>query len=76
MLKIEQDIEADAMYLFLNSQKISYSVELQPDTIILDVTDDGRVVGIELRNVSTLFSNQMEAVPSSHPKGELMYVPA
>jgi uncharacterized protein YuzE len=76
MLKIEQDIEADTMYLFLNSQKISHSVELQPDTIILDVTSDGRVVGIELRNVSTWPSNQMDAVPTSQPRGELMYVPA
>ena len=76
MLKIEQDIEADTMYLFLNSQKISHSVELQLDTIILDVTSDGRVVGIELRNVSTWASNQMEAVPTSQPRGELMYVPA
>ena len=76
MLKIEQDIEADTMYLFLNSQKISHSVELQPDTIILDVANDGRVVGIELRNVSTWISNRMEAVKTSQPVGELMYVSA
>ncbi len=74
MLKIEQDIKADVMYLYLNTKTISHSVELHPDTIILDVSDDGFVVGIELRNVSTWLSETMEPTSRLHPVEELRYM--
>ena len=74
--KIEKDTKSDSMYLYLNDKRISHSVELLRDTIILDIAEDGVVVGIELCDVSTWLSDVVE--PELEPElleiGELVYM--
>ena len=77
-MNIEQDPQSDSMYLHIHGEKqISHSVEFYPDTIILDVAEDGTVVGIECRSVSTWLTEHREPVGPTATTGELVYkVPA
>ena len=74
--KIEKDTKSDSMYLCLNDKRISHSVELLRDTIILDIAEDSVVVGIELCDVSTWLSDAVEPGPGPEPQeiGELVYM--
>jgi hypothetical protein len=62
------------MYLYLSDKKISHSVELRPDTIILDVAEDNTVVGMELRYVSKWLEELLEPVPETPDTGQLVYM--
>ena len=53
MLTITKGSGADTLYVQFSESAISHSVELHPD-IILDVGDNGTVVGIDFQNVSQL----------------------
>ena len=53
MLNITKGSGADTLYVQFSEAAISHSVELHPD-IILDVGDNGTVVGIDFQNVSQL----------------------
>lgn len=50
-MKLEFDLEADAVYLELIDAEVEASQEVQPG-IILDYDLEGRVVGIEVLHVS------------------------
>ena len=71
--KIEKDTKSDSVYLYLNDKRISRSVELLRDTIILDIAEDGVVVGIELCDVSTWVSDTVEPELMPQENGELVY---
>lgn len=60
-MKITYDKEADAMYVELTDKKFSKCKEIDKDTI-LDLDEDGNVIGIELLFVLKRFHNK---VPSS-----------
>ena len=64
--KIKTDAKSDSMYLYLNEKQINHSVELYPDTIILDVAEDQTVVGIELCNISRWLGDPMGFEPEPH----------
>ena len=51
MPNIEKGTSSDSMYVQLSDEPVSYSVELSPD-IIIDVTEDNTVVGIDIQYVS------------------------
>lgn len=50
-MNFEYEPEADALYVRLNTSKIIESEEIQPG-IVLDFDAAGKVVGIEVLNVS------------------------
>lgn len=50
-MKLEYDREADAIYIRLKESKIATTREIE-DNLILDLGDDGKIVGIELLFVS------------------------
>ena len=50
-MKIEYDDKADAMYIYFQSGKYEISKEIA-DGIIVDYTKDGKVIGIEILEVS------------------------
>jgi uncharacterized protein YuzE len=50
-MKIKYDKETDIVYIRLSSQNISESDQEKPG-IILDYSDDGQIVGIEILNAS------------------------
>jgi uncharacterized protein YuzE len=52
-MKIEYDPKADAIYIRLSSGKIVDSDEVWPD-VLLDTDADGRVLGMEMLEVSKL----------------------
>ena len=60
MVKIIKGSSSDSLYFQLTTAKISHSVELHPD-IIIDVADDGQVVGIDVQNVEALRSELQES---------------
>lgn len=51
-MRLKIDKESDALYFRLDETKILESEEVQPG-IILDFDAEGRVVGIEILNLST-----------------------
>lgn len=51
-MRLKVDKESDALYFRLDESAILESEEVQPG-IILDFNADGRVVGIEILNLST-----------------------
>jgi uncharacterized protein YuzE len=51
-MKLKVDKESDALYFRLDESAIVESEEVQPG-IILDFDKDGRVVGIEMLDLST-----------------------
>jgi uncharacterized protein YuzE len=54
-MRLKIDKESDALYLRLDESSIIDSEEVQPG-VILDFNADGKVVGIELLNLSTRMS--------------------
>lgn len=51
-MRLKIDKESDALYLRLDETAIVESEEVQPG-IILDFDEQGRVIGIEILNLST-----------------------
>jgi len=60
-MKITYDKNADAMYVELSNKKFSKCKEIDKSTI-LDLDEEGNVIGIELLFVSKRFPNK---IPSS-----------
>jgi len=50
-MKVSYDREADALYVSLNDERPDGVVEVQ-DEVNLDVTGDGRIIGIEILEAS------------------------
>jgi uncharacterized protein YuzE len=55
-MKVKYDKNLDIMYLSFNDEKI-YESDEEKQGIILDYSADGKVVGIELLNVSQQTAN-------------------
>lgn len=75
MLTIIKGSVADTLYVQFSESAISHSVEMHPD-IILDVGDNGTVVGIDFQNVSHLaaesqgmrgYSQPLPEFPAANP---------
>ncbi len=58
-MKIEYDPKADAMYIRLAAGQVADSDEVRPG-VVLDFDADGRVLGVELLDVSTRTANPRE----------------
>ena len=58
-MKIEYDPKADAMYIRLAAGTVADSDEVRPG-VVLDFDADGRVLGIEMLDVSQLADNPRE----------------
>ena len=58
-MKIEYDPKADAMYIRLLAGEVTESDEVRPG-IVLDFDIDGRVLGIEMLDVSLRTDNPRE----------------
>lgn len=65
-MKIEYDKKADAMYMYLSKKEIKKTVPIN-SSIIVDIDAKGRLVGIELLDVSTQIS--AKALKESIKKG-------
>ena len=59
-LQIEGDTQADAMYICLSELPIAYSKEFSP-TVIGDFSEDGRLIGIDVQEVSGLTPDEGDA---------------
>ncbi|MEK6792420.1 MAG: DUF2283 domain-containing protein [Nanoarchaeota archaeon] len=57
-MKITYDKEADAMYVELTDKKFSKCKEIDKNTI-LDLDEEGNVIGIEILFVSKRFPNKI-----------------
>jgi len=57
-MKITYDKEADAMYVELTDKKFSKCKEVDKNTI-LDLDEEGNVIGIEILFVSKRFHNKI-----------------
>ncbi|MEK7134302.1 MAG: DUF2283 domain-containing protein [Patescibacteria group bacterium] len=51
-MKITYDKVADAMYIYLNKAKVAKTIKLK-GRLLADVDKKGRVIGIEVLNVSS-----------------------
>jgi uncharacterized protein YuzE len=51
MVRVEYDHKADAMYIWLRKAKYDVSEELA-ENIVLDLDKNGRIIGIEVLDVS------------------------
>lgn len=51
-MNIQYDKTADAMYIYLNKGKVKKTIKLQ-DRLVVDVDKDGKVLGIEILDVSS-----------------------
>jgi len=58
-MKIEYDPKADAMYIRLLAGEVTESDEVRPG-VVLDFDVNGRVLGIEMLNVSLRTDNPRE----------------
>jgi uncharacterized protein YuzE len=58
-MKIEHDQKADAMYIRLRAGKVAESDEVRPG-LVFDFDDQGRVLGIEMLDVSLSTDNPHE----------------
>jgi hypothetical protein len=58
-MKIEYDPKADAMYIRLKSGAIAESDEIRPG-LVIDFDADGKLLGIEMLDVSLLTDNPRE----------------
>ncbi len=54
-MKVRYDKEVDAMYIYAEQGEIEYSEEVG-EGVIVDVSQDGRVVGMEILDASEKFS--------------------
>ena len=55
-MKIRYDKNVDAMYIYAEEGKPEYSEEIS-EGVIVDVSKEGRVVGIEILDASEKFSS-------------------
>lgn len=67
-MKITYDREADALYIRLLNGTTNVRVDRVSEDVACDVDEDGRVVGIEILNASSVFDH-----PQS-PSVELDYL--
>jgi len=51
VVKVEYDSKADAMYIWLRKAKYEISEELA-ENVIIDLNKSGRIIGIEILDVS------------------------
>lgn len=51
MVKVEYDSKADAMYIWLRKTRYEISEELA-ENVIIDLNKSGRIIGIEILDVS------------------------
>jgi uncharacterized protein YuzE len=58
-MKIEYDQQADAMYIRLRAGVVAESDEMRPG-VVFDFDEDGRVLGIEMLDVSQRTDNPRE----------------
>ena len=58
-MKIEYDQQADAMYIRLRAGTVAESDEVRPG-VVFDFDADGRVLGIEMLDVSECTDNPRE----------------
>lgn len=58
-MKIEYDLKADAMYIRLLAGEVTESDEVRPG-VVLDFDANGRVLGIEMLDVSLRTDNPRE----------------
>lgn len=70
MLNITKGSVADTLYVQFSESAIAHSVELHPD-IILDVGENGTVVGIDFQNVSQLAAEAQGIPGYSQPLPEV-----
>ena len=58
MAKVEYDQNADAMYIWLRKAKYEISEEIA-ENVIIDLSKDGRIIGIEILDVSKNLSEKL-----------------
>jgi uncharacterized protein YuzE len=58
-MKIEYDPKADAMYIRMRAGTVAESDEVRPG-LVIDFDEDGRVLGIEMLDVSLRTDNPRE----------------
>ena len=68
-MKIEYDPKADAMYIRLKSGAIAESDEIRPG-LVIDFDADGKLLGIEMLDVSLQIDNPRELSLSLIGAGE------
>ena len=68
-MKIEYDPKADAMYIRLKSGSIAVSDEIRPG-LVIDFDEEGKVLGIEMLDVSLRTDNPRELSLSLVGTGE------
>ena len=68
-MKIEYDPKADAMYIRLKSGAIAESDEIRPG-LVIDFDEEGKVLGIEMSDVSLRTDNPRELSLSLVGTGE------
>jgi uncharacterized protein YuzE len=68
-MKIEYDPKADAMYIRLKSGAIAESDEIRPG-LVIDFDEEGKVLGIEMLDVSLRTDNPRERSLSLVGTGE------
>ena len=54
-MKVRYDKEVDAMYIYAEEGTAEYSEEIG-EGVIVDVSEDGRIVGMEILDASEKFS--------------------
>jgi uncharacterized protein YuzE len=65
-LQIDGDTQADAMYIHLSELPIAYSKELS-STVVGDFAEDGRLVGIDVQEVSGLSPAEEDDIADPNP---------
>jgi uncharacterized protein YuzE len=56
-MKIRYDKEADVVYIRLSDQEVAES-DQEKDGVILDYSESGQIVGIEILNASASLANE------------------
>ena len=57
-MKVEYDSKADAMYVWLRRARYEISEELA-DNVIIDLDESGRIIGIEILDVSKSLGKEL-----------------
>jgi uncharacterized protein YuzE len=60
MVRVEYDKQADAMYIWLRKAKYDVSEELA-ENVVLDLDKKGRIIGIEVLDVSKNLGKELVA---------------
>jgi len=58
MVKVEYDSKSDAIYIWLRKAKYDISEELA-ENVIIDLDKKGRIIGIEILNVSKTLGEEL-----------------